>query len=150
MRALEFLTESERTLYHGTLAANVPAILRFGIIPKAGDFVQGFYGWDDEDELDELVFAADKSGLKKCVAAILGYLRIKGIDRTEENFFRYGALCVMRNQQNEFEPHDDWGDNPSQVEPGDYFTRNTIRADYILVRDKLRSFLRRNGVGVRV
>ena len=151
MRYTEILFESERTLYHGTLVANVPSIMRDGLEPGVGQFTNSFYGDEDEEELDHLVFAADKKGLRACVSAILGYLRIKNIPFTEENFYRYGALVVIRGENDSFEqrPRDhenDYVDHPGQVEPGDYYSRDAILPSHVLVRDKLRSFIRRNSI----
>lgn len=158
MRAREFITESQRTLYHGTLIQNIPGIRAHGLVPTYGDFTANAYGSGDpesdfydpeEDAPEDLVFAADKKTLRKCISAIMGYLRIKGIPQTVENFYRYGAICVMRDKADDFYYHGEkeqyYGSSPRQVEPDDYFSYESVEPDYVLVRNKLRSFLRRNG-----
>ncbi len=143
---IDLVENNDPTLYHGTLIYNIPSIQRDGIEPRVGDFVKHFY---DDDELDELVFSADKNGLGKCVSAIMGYLRLRNISPTAENILRYGAICVMRGQSHNFiltgnSDEEDYEGCPRQVEPLDYYSRDVIFPDYYLVRDKLRSFLKRH------
>lgn len=147
MRYAEILVESTgRTLYHGTLRKNVPRILAQGLWPSVGAFTRQFY--DDDDDLRDLVFAADKPGLARCINAIMGWLRQDSIAPYLENILRYGALLIMKQAGDHFthRPEDhrrDYVDHPSQVEPEDYYTDESVRIDGVLTGKKLLTFLQR-------
>lgn len=152
MRAAEILLE--RTLYHGTLLKNVPEIMDAGLIPGVGEFTARAYDEVAEVEpLPELVFAADKEQLRKCVSAILGQMEHAGIRVTPESFRANAALLIIRDgrkftYRDEFDDGSiEWQAHPSTVEPGDYYSdRYFIKPDAVLSGSKLISFLRRRGV----
>ena len=152
MKYREIINESiPRTLYHGTLRRLVPAIMNIGLEPNVGDFTKHAY---DESinagiELPELVFAADKQGLRKCISAIVGALRQDGIKYNADNLYRYGAIVVLKLGEEYFEHRDEddenyYGEYPETVEPGDYYRRYGIKPDYFLTGERLRIFLKRN------
>lgn len=90
MKSKEILLENTpRTLYHGTLRKFIPSIMSIGLVPDIGEFTRQAYEEYEEAgiELPELVFAADKTGLRACVSAIIGALQQANIDDTTENFF---------------------------------------------------------------
>lgn len=149
MRAFEFLLESSpRTLYHGTLKARLPSIMQGGLEPRIGDFTKHFY--DDDPDLEELVFASSKKDINKGINAIVHLLKQQGIPSTPDNIIKYGAMVVVKDEYDEFEhrPKDDmryYGDYPRQVEPGDFYARENVGVTYILQNRKLRDLLRREG-----
>ena len=152
MRYAEILRESYRTLYHGTLTKFLPDIMQFGLMPGLSDFTRDAYAEYEEAgiELDELVFAADKDGLGGCVSAIIGAMRQAGIKDTVENFFRYGAIVVIYDGEDNFEhldrDQDNDGDHPQTVEPGDYYRHYGVKVDYAITGKRLQRFLRRHGI----
>lgn len=154
MRAYEFIIEgvmmenAPRTLYHGTLKTNLPSIMQGGLEPRVGAFTKHFY--DDDIDLEELVFASSKKDINKGLNAIIHLLKQQGIPSTPENIIKYGAMVVVKDEYSEFEhrPIDDmnaWGDHPYQAEPGDFYAREPVAATYILQNKKLRDLLRREG-----
>lgn len=149
MRAYEFLCENApRTLYHGTLKANLPSIMQGGLEPRIGDFTKHFY--DDDPDLEELVFASSRKDINKGLNAIIHLLKQQGIPSTPENIIKYGAMVVVKDEYDEFEhrPRDDmnyYGDYPRQVEPGDFYARENVGHTYILQDRKLKDLLRREG-----
>ncbi len=152
MRASEFVNilheNAPRTLYHGTLKANLPSIMQGGLEPRIGHFTKHFY--DDDPDLEELVFASSKKDINKGLNAIIHLLKQQGIPSTPENIIKYGAMVVVKDEYNEFEhrPNDDmryYDDYPRQVEPGDFYAREPVGVTYILQNRKLRDLLRREG-----
>lgn len=149
MRAFEFLCESApRTLYHGTLKSNVPSIMQGGLEPRVGAFTSHFY--DEDPDLEELVFASSKKDVQKGLNAIIHLLKQQGIPSTPENVIKYGAMVVVKDEYNQFDhrPRDDmgdWGEYPRQVEPGDFYAREPVEVTYILQDRKLKDLLRREG-----
>jgi hypothetical protein len=149
MRASEFIEESAaRTLYHGTLKANLPSIMKGGLEPRIGHFTKHFY--DDDPDLEELVFASSKKDVNKGLNAIIHLLKQQGIPSTPDNIIKYGAMVVVKDEYDEFEhrPRDDmndWNDYPRQVEPGDFYAREPVGVTYILQNRKLKDLLRREG-----
>ena len=146
-----------RTLYHGTLKEYLPTIKTLGLEPMVGDFVSNFYdpsheeGYEAErDALDPLVFAATKKDLQRCVNAIVHRLRDKRIPATSDNIIAHGAIVVTRDTNDQFYHREReetrYEDHPTQVEPGDFYSYETIHPDYVLTGKKLRDLLRRNKV----
>ncbi len=157
----ELLNESTpRTLYHGTLKEFVPDILDFGLLPQVGKFTAHAYQEYNAAgiPLDNVVFAADRSGLSKCISAIIGQMRhqypkwnmYRGTqDITADDFYKHAALLVLKHSERRWKkrPEDDLaGYHPAQVEPGDYYIYGADLPDIVLTNDKLRNFLRRNNV----
>ena len=149
----EILLENmPRTLYHGTLRRLLPSIMSIGLLPSVGEFTR--YAYDELEaagiELPELVFAADREGLDSCISAILGAMRQVGIEDTLENFFRYGAIVVLKHGEENFDHRTrnekDYKDYPETVEPGDYYSDYGIKPDFYIVGDRLRVFLRRHNI----
>jgi hypothetical protein len=78
MLITELLNESTpRTLYHGTLKEFVPDIMDFGLLPQVGKFTAHAYQEYREAgiPLENVVFAADRAELYKCISAIIGQMR---------------------------------------------------------------------------
>jgi hypothetical protein len=150
MRAIEILTETAKTLYHGTLVEYVPAIKDVGLQPNAGDFTKQFYQEYEEEgiELPELVFASDKAGLNKCLSAIIGAMRLKAIPVTMKEFKAHGALVVIRQGADHFEKHtgDENHYDYQTVEPNDYYRENGIDIDHVLTGDAMLRVFKRHGV----
>ena len=153
-RWMTLLENTPRTLYHGTLRRYLPSILRYGLEPRLGEFTRNAY---DEVEaagidLPELVFAADKQGLRKCVSAIIGQMRQLDLPEDEESFYRNAVLLVIR-EGGDFMSHKDddddgsyWSDHPETAEPGDYYTDDFVAVSHILTGNKLKGFLARHNV----
>ncbi len=149
MKSSELLLENTpRTLYHGTLRKFVPSIMAIGLMPSLGEFTKWAYQEYEEADiyLPELVFAADKEDLSHCVSAILGAMEQEKIEDTIENFFRYGAIVVLKHASEDFSHHDYDEEHPVTVEPGDYYREFGIKPDFAIMGNRLRNFLRRNGV----
>lgn len=157
----ELLTESTpRTLYHGTLKEFVPDIMDFGLLPQVGKFTAHAYQEYREAgiPLENVVFAADRSGLYKCISAIIGQMRHQypqwdqhrgRDDITVDDFYRHAALLVIKRAEKRWQrrPEDDLaGYHPPQVEPGDYYIRGADLPNFVLTDNRLRNFLRRNNV----
>lgn len=149
MRYRDLLMEDgpDRTLYHGTLIRYVPDILEQGLWPSLGDFTRDAYAENEEvgDHLPDLVFAADKEGLRKCVSAIYGQMRVLKINWTPETFRVNAALLILRGKVERFSHRYDQEDenHPVTVEPEDYYTDRHITVDAVLTGAKLIRFLRR-------
>lgn len=149
----------EKTLYHGTIIDFVPSIKQVGLVPSVGEFVKNAYGDSADDiELDELIFAADKEGLKRSVTAITAQVAKKlnkdFHDVTDEEFIRNGALVKiwdgdldMKNRPEGDENY--YGQHPFTVEPGDYYSDGSVSADEILTGDKMITVLKRYGAWPR-
>lgn len=148
-----------RTLYHGTSLPRAKKILQQGLEPKVGDLVNQFY--DDPDtygdqDLEPLVFAADKGGLNATISAMIAAIKADYGDRPEsiEELVSRGALLVMYQGEDDFyqrkeDEKDEWGDyeeHPLQTEPGDYYSSEGTTVDAVLTGNKLRNFLK-NKVG---
>ncbi len=96
-----------------------------------------------------MVFAADKTGLRACISAIIGALKQANLDDTTENFFRYGAIVVLKHGADTFDHRDEddenyYGEHQQTVEPGDYYTEYSIKPDFVIMGKRLRAFLSRN------
>lgn len=154
---MTLLESTPRTLYHGTLRRYLPSILQNGLEPRVGEFTRNAY--DEVEaagiELPELVFAADKNGLRRCVSAIMGQMRQLGLRMDEETFYRNAVLLVIREggsymdhrSRDDANEVDDWGDTyPDTVEPGDYYSDDVVAVDYVLTGNKLKAFLARHNV----
>lgn len=158
MRESVLVESIPRTLYHGTLRRNIPSIQAIGLWPSLGEFTTTAY---DEAiqagvDLPELVFAADKEGLTRCLSAIGSYIQMAypneykpyGVDAIQ----RYGALCVLKQGETGFDRRpefDDISEYPYQVEPGDYYRDSSVKVDYILTGAKMINFLRRQDAIVK-
>ena len=142
-----------RTLYHGTLREYLPSIKRYELWPSVGEFTRHWYSEYEEAgiKLPELIFAADRKNLRKCVSAILGAMRQKNIPWTEENFFNNAAIVVFKHGEPYFQhrQEDNYNFDPEgkfpTVEPGDYYREDAMFFDFFLTGKKLMNFLKRNG-----
>jgi hypothetical protein len=119
-----------------------------GLEPRIGHFTKHFY--DDDPDLEELVFASSKKDINKGINAIIHLLKQQGIPSTPDNVIKYGAMVVIKDESNEFghRPHNDmnyYDAYPRQVEPGDFYARKNIGHTYILQGRKLKDLLRREG-----
>ena len=134
----DLLNEStQRTLYYGTLKEFVPDIMDFGLLPQVGKFTAHAYQEYEEAgiPLEDVVFAADRAGLYKCISAIIVQMRHQyrqwdqhtGTDDiTVDDFYRHAALLVIKRAEKRWQrrsENDLAGDHPSTVEPGDYYIR---------------------------
>lgn len=161
MRVRDLLNESApRTLYHGTLKEYLPEIEQHGLVPTVGDFVLNFYdpsgdeGYDPEyDSLEPLVFAAQKSDMRRCVNAIAHRLRQQGIQPTASNILQHGAVIAVkdRDEQFHYRNHDrDYRgfaeEHPLQVEPGDYYSMEEAIPAYVVTGKRLRQLFARAGL----
>jgi hypothetical protein len=152
-----------KTLYHGTIIDNLESIRRFGLIPYRGGFVEEFYSdSENEEELPELVFAADKNTINKAINAMLFHIGKKlnkwTSEVTEEDIKAHGLLTIIRGdpytgeanssfkQRKEDNKYDSWKEHPSTVEPDDYYTEDVVPNVDILVGNKLLNFLRRTAL----
>jgi hypothetical protein len=147
----------EKTLYHGTVIDNLDSIRRGGLVGGVGDFVSSSYDELPEDELPELVFAADKQGVNTAVTAMVhhvGKKLNKSLHDVNDNDIRnHGLLIVIKNgdKHAQHRPKDDenyYGQHPHTVEPGDYYSED-MPADVFLRGAVLLRFLRRLGVWPR-
>lgn len=144
-----------RTLYHGTLMKFVPTIMKFGILPTVGEFTKKVYAeyMKAGIDLSPVVFAADKTSLGKCISAIIGYMEQHKMPVNADNFYKNSAFVVIKHgEQFMKQKSDDWKDihHPAQVEPGDWYSHDQIKPTTYLTGDKLRNFLRRNGVDLEI
>ena len=153
MRYSEILCESTpKTLYHGTLKEFLPSILSMGATPTVGNFTRNAYSEYREAgiELPDLLFAADKSGLGKCISAIMGALESKGIRLTPESFFNNAAIIVFKQGEEDFDyrSEKEFDHHYATVEPEDYYREYGLKPDYVLTGNKLKTFLRNNRINL--
>lgn len=151
MRAYEIIIE--KTLYHGTSRSRAISIMKDRhLIPGVGDFVSQMY--DEEPDIEELVFAADKQEISKAVTAMISAIEHdlgKGFhDITEDEIQRFGAIVMIKGGDDYFDHREEddenyWGEHPPTVEPGDYFSRDNQGVDYMLTGKKLIRFLKKMG-----
>jgi hypothetical protein len=162
MKLIELLQESTpRTLYHGTLKEFVPDIMDLGLLPQVGRFTDHAYQEYREHgiPLEDVVFAANRRDLGKCISAIIGQMRHQypkwdqfhsQADITVRDFYDHAALLVIKQGERRFKhrSEDDLSgiDHPPQAEPGDYYTRGADLPDMVFTGQRLASFLRRNGI----
>lgn len=148
----------EKTLYHGTIIDNVPSIKAIGLIPMSGNFVSNAYDEVDADELPDLVFATDKKRLSKAVSAAtaqVGFKLGKGFhDVTDEDFINNAAILKIEDGDLNFDYSSnnrdfDREEHPYTVEPGDYYSRHSIRPDDILTGKSMIKLLSRYGLWPR-
>lgn len=149
----------EKTLYHGTTVEKARQIEKHGLIPQAGEFVSSAY--DDiaaVEELPELAFAADKKQLQVAVTAatqhIANEMKKDFHDITDQEFAHHAAILKFYDAEDDFEhrPNGDgnyYGEHPSTVEPGDYYTEHVMRPDEILTGNQMLRLLKRHGLWPR-
>ncbi len=159
MNFKEWITISERTLYHGTVVDNEESIRKYGLQGgwqgPLGSFVSKFY--DDEEhgeptEDDEVVFASDRNSLGKSVTAMVHHIAQKlgkNFHSVTDNDIRNHGLLVMIKDSDlkPYSAHDrSWAHSvpPRGVEEGDYFD-NMMSGDVYLRGAALLRFLKRNG-----
>ena len=149
---------NEKTLYHGTVVDFIPSIKKLGLIPSVGEFVRTAYAGATDGDIDEylkeLVFATDKQQLSKAVNAITAQVGAKlhkdFHSVTDDEFQKYGALAIVKDGDSVMSHRDKddenyYGNYPYTVEPGDYYSEDSVGVDYILTGTKLISFLKRFG-----
>jgi hypothetical protein len=145
----------EKTLYHGTLNDNVRDIKKHGLQPLAGDFVKDMYDeYEDAGiEFPELTFATDKEQLSKAVNAITHQIAKKlnkGFhDVTDQEFINHGAIIkihdgdrLMKQRPREDDHRKEY---PHTVEPGDYYSEESILIDDVLIGKSMIRLLKRYG-----
>ena len=144
-----------RTLYHGTTVDNEASIRQIGLVGGVGHFVEQAYGeyLEAGEDLSEIVFAADKGGLGRAVTAMVHHIGVKlGKDLhdvTDRDILNHGLLVIIYDTENRVEqrPEEDenyYGQYPSHVEPGDYFSEELSADKFVKGRQLLR-FLERYG-----
>jgi hypothetical protein len=138
-----------RTLYHGTTVDNEASIRQVGLVGGIGGFTEWAYREyiDAGEELPNLVFAADKGGLKKSVGAMVHHIGDKLGKNfhkvTDNDILNHGLLVIIHDEENRIEqrPEEDenyYGQYPSHVEPGDYFAEELIPDKFVKGRALLR------------
>lgn len=143
------------TLYHGTLRALVPSIMRDGLTPRVGALVREAYS-DSGETLHPIVFAADEEGLRGVISALMtqiGYEYGKPFNAVSSaDIEKHGALAIIhhakespRDWQHWSEDDYDDGDHPVQVEQGDWYSYFSQPVDEVLTGKKLVRFLREAG-----
>lgn len=144
----------EKTLYHGTTTDYIKDITSVGLIPMRGDFVSDMYDEYDGSDLKELVFATDKQQLGKAVNAITHHISKKlnksFHDVTNEEFIKYGAIVKIHDGESILQHREEgdenyYGEHPPTVEPGDYYSENSVSIDEILTGKPMIRLLRRYG-----
>jgi len=105
-----------------------------------------------EDEIEPIVYVADKEGIRRAVNAMLFHISIKlkkyMADVSLEDVRKHGLLLKIRADKEDFShrPEDqqnDYEEYPYGVEPGDYYTNSDIMPDSYFYGNKLISFLKR-------
>ena len=149
MRIREFIIE--KTLYHGTSRNRAISIMKDKhLVPGVGSFVTQMY--DEDPDIEDLVFAADKQEISKAVTAMMSAvehdLGKRFHDITEEEIQKFGAIIVIKDGDEYFDyrGEDDenyWGEQPTTVEPGDYFSKDYQGVNYVLTSKKLIRFLKK-------
>jgi hypothetical protein len=145
----------EKTLYHGTVIDNVPSIEKYGLIPGTGNFVSDAYGeYEDAGiELPELVFATEKSKLSAAVTAATHHIGKKlnknFHDVSDAEFFKYAVIIKIYDGEEYFKYREktdalNYADeHPPQVEPGDYYSEDSVGVDEFLTGNSMVRLLKR-------
>jgi|CryBogDrversion2_8_1035294.scaffolds.fasta_scaffold07684_2 hypothetical protein len=160
MKISQLISESRpRTLYHGTLKEFVPDILDLGLLPRVGRFTA--HAYDEYRQagipLENVVFAADRQNLGKCVSAIIGQMRHHypqwhwqhgPEELTADDFYHKAALLVLTAAEPRWQQHSDhnMAQHPVTAEPDDWYIRGADLPNMVLTDDRLRNFLRRNSI----
>jgi hypothetical protein len=145
-----------RTLYHGTTVDNEASIRKIGLVGGIGGFTEWAYGEYQEagEELEDLVFAADKRGLGKAINAMTHHVGAKlgknFHDVTDNDILNHGLLVIIYDTEDSVEqrPEDDenyYGQYPLHVEPGDYYSES-LGADKFVKGRQLVRFLNSYGL----
>lgn len=155
---VENASDEHLVLYHATLRDNVNEIMLNGLQARVGEMVKHFYVDDEttEADLEPLVFAADVGRLQACVNAMAHLIWQVKFNRDPSKRTRafsmsaireFGAVCVIEADVSAFEHHD--GDYavayPHAVEDGDYFSRDAVSVDRVIVGEELISFIDAHG-----
>lgn len=143
-------TAKTRSLYHGTLIDHLPSIQSEGLMPQTGPFMTDAYG---KGLNEPTVHATDNKELARALNAIRWQISNKlGKPFQEVNrqdVMDHGVLLKHPGQEgNPTQPEDNgWSrprwwhaddegwDNeifPTQVEPGDYFSKESIPPDQLI------------------
>ena len=145
---------SEKTLYHGTIIDNLDSIRHSGLVGSVGKFTSNAYDEIPEEELPEIVFAADKGHVKNALTAMtaqIGHKLNKTMHDVTDNDIRNHGLLVITKNGDEYathRPEDDenyYGQYPPTVEPSDYYAEDLPTHGFIKGSALLR-VLRRLGV----
>lgn len=152
-RFINLVEDHSVQLFHGTTIDRVESILENGLEARVGEFVSHFY--DEDSDIESLVFAADRAGLKKCINAMAHLIWQKTGNRTasfqEPAIREYGALLVIDADLNRFEHRpvnddNEYGQHPTAVEPGDYYSRDDVAVERVIVGDELIAFLKQHNL----
>lgn len=148
---------STKTLYHGTLIDHKSSIEKYGLYPSVGAFVKDTYGLHmEEDDIPELVFAADKKGLNKTLNAIRAQiakkLQFDLHDVTEKEIEKHGLLAIIKDEEG-FSQKNPFVDSfysdeehPPTVERGDYYAEFTVGVHRTLTGKNLINFFKKHGL----
>jgi len=165
---------AEVSLYHGTLLDNLSSIKQNGLIPMLGQFVQDAYGSEYEDagldiqeEISEVIYAADKLTIDKALSAIKhhisGKLGKSFHDVTANDLRNHGLLVKIKGEGGSKNPPPPFEQRPEEydqewemnaadqklygVEPRDYYSTETMINDIeFIYGPALVRFLKRSGL----
>jgi len=115
----------KKVLYHVTQKKNLPSIMKKGLVPQVGPNTDAGHG-DDENPAEPLVYLLDKpaSGLLNKTAVTLA------IKTRNYNIYYFDGHGIEGP-----EGYQEEGDYPVGIEPGDYFTYDTIDPEDITLVD---------------
>jgi len=125
-----------RELYHGTLAQNVPSIIKSGLLLQKGLWTSDFHS-----DASELVYAVDDSHRGKLITIITGQIAKCGLLRCSDNYLfddfkadlmQHGAVVIIRAAAifRRYPDHFESG-HPPGTEPGDWYSREPVSVDNI-------------------
>lgn len=138
---------AEHTLYHGTTIDNMDSIRDIGLVGSTGSLRRSSYDELPEDEIPEIVFAADKQKLSNALSAMvhqIGHKLNKDFhDVTDNEIVANGLLVIIHDgdQYATHRPPDDdnyYGQHPYTVEPGDYYADRLPAHRFVTGRGILR------------
>jgi len=117
-------------LYHGTLARNLPAIRKAGLLAQKGSWTVDFHS-----EAAELVYAVDESRRGRVIVAITGQMAKSGLVQWSENYqfdhfnadlTKHGAVVVVSAVSfSSYSAQFEQG-HPPGAEPGDWYSRQSV------------------------
>lgn len=147
----------ENTLYHGTIVDNLQSINKYGLHGgwngPLGKFVSNYYGGDEygsPNEDDEIVFATNKSQLKKAISAMVFHISDKlgksYHDVSDNDIRNHGLIVIIKDGSNDAERYspDQYRTTiPRGLEDGDYFA-SSFKGTGFLRGSALIRFLKSN------
>lgn len=124
-----------QTLYHGTLARNLPSIRVLGLLPQNGSWTATFY-----KEAPDLVYAVDEARKGRLIAIITGQIARTGLvlvsdtytfDDFKSDLAAHGAVVVFNTTS--FSCFETFSElkHPPSVEQGDWYGHDAVSVDKI-------------------